>query len=116
MSSILTLLQPSSYNPMSSFTATSSEFLQDHSFFVQLPSASTVNGTSLSLQSRVTSLEAEVIQLREQLGKAKGVNDVMWETVVQKVIPHANGKEKKTASVGDDDEAESERKKKRGRV
>jgi pre-rRNA-processing protein IPI3 len=24
--------------------------------------------------------------LREQLGKAKGINDVMWETVVQKVM------------------------------
>lgn len=39
-----------------------------------------------SLQSKITELEAEVMQLREQLGKAKSVNDVMWETVVQKVL------------------------------
>jgi pre-rRNA-processing protein IPI3 len=103
-------------DPVASYTPTSSEFLQDHAFFVQSPSASTTaSGTSTSLQSRVTSLEAEVSQLREQLGKAKGVNDVMWETVVQKVI--ASGKEKKVAmAAGGDDEAESERTRKRGRV
>jgi pre-rRNA-processing protein IPI3 len=68
----------------------------------------------VSLQSRVTSLEAEVSQLREQLGKAKGVNDVMWETVVQKVI--ASGKEKKAVIAAGDDDDEAERTKKRGRV
>jgi hypothetical protein len=31
-------------------------------------------------------LEAEIQSLREQLGKAKEINDVMWETVVQKVM------------------------------
>lgn len=45
----------------------------------------------MSLQSRVTELESEVARLREQLGKAKGINDVMWETVVQRLI--AEGKE-----------------------
>lgn len=30
--------------------------------------------------------------MREQLGKAKGINDVMWETVVQRLV--AEGKEK----------------------
>ena len=71
----------------------------------------------MSLQSRVTSLEAEVSELREQLKKAKGVNDVMWETVVQKVIPLATGTEKKKGAAPDEeDEAESNRRKKRGRV
>ena len=70
----------------------------------------------MSLQSRVTFLEAEVSELREQLGKAKGVNDVMWETVVQKMIPLATGKEKKGAAPAGDDEAELERRRKRGRV
>ena len=70
----------------------------------------------MSLQSRITSLETEVSELREQLGKAKSVNDVMWETVVQKVIPLATGKEKKGTAPSGDDEAGSERKKKRGRV
>ncbi|OAX31546.1 hypothetical protein K503DRAFT_787771 [Rhizopogon vinicolor AM-OR11-026] len=36
--------------------------------------------------ARVTELEAEIQNLREQLGKAKGINDVMWEMVVQKVM------------------------------
>lgn len=67
----------------------------------------------MSLQSRVTSLEAEVFELREQLKKAKGINDVMWETVVQKVIPLATGTEKGAV---EEDEAESDRRKKRGRV
>jgi pre-rRNA-processing protein IPI3 len=72
--------------------------------------------TSVSLQARVTSLEEQVSALREQLGKAKGINDVMWETVVQKVIPLADGKEKKSVMVGREDEAESERRIKRARV
>ena len=38
------------------------------------------------LTSRVAELEAEVEQLREQLGKAKGVNDAIWQIVVQKVL------------------------------
>jgi pre-rRNA-processing protein IPI3 len=36
--------------------------------------------------ARVAELEAEIQSLRERLGKAKWVNDVMWETVVQKVM------------------------------
>lgn len=36
--------------------------------------------------SRVAELEAEVEQLKEQLGKAKGVNDAIWQVVVQKVL------------------------------
>ncbi|KAF7971945.1 hypothetical protein HWV62_19401 [Athelia sp. TMB] len=98
-----------SYDPMSS------EFLRDHAFFVQAPST-TAAGNAQSLQARVTSLESEVVHLREQLGKAKGVNDVMWETVVQKVIPLAQGKEKsQSTSINRPDDGDSERKKKRGR-
>lgn len=98
------------------YNITSLEFIRDHAFFVQTPSTTTTGGTSMSLQSRVTSLEAEVSELREQLKKAKGVNDIMWETVVQKVIPLATGTGKKDAPLDDEDEAESDRKKKRGRV
>lgn len=47
----------------------------------------------MSLQTRVTELESEVARLREQLDKAKGINDIMWETVVQRLV--AEGKEKK---------------------
>lgn len=38
------------------------------------------------MTSRVVELETEVAQLREQLGKAKGVNDAIWQVVVQKVL------------------------------
>lgn len=31
-------------------------------------------------------LEAEVMQLKEQLGKAKSVNDAMWDSVVQRLM------------------------------
>lgn len=58
------------------------EFQRDYAFFVQ-PSAI---ATSEASSARVAKLEAEVENLREQLGKAKGINDVMWETVVQKVM------------------------------
>ncbi|KII87196.1 hypothetical protein PLICRDRAFT_42847 [Plicaturopsis crispa FD-325 SS-3] len=83
------------------------ELIRDHSFFIQPEASST---TSASLQPRVSELEAEVARLREQLGKAKGVNDAMWENVVQKVI--SSGKEKKDKVVDDD----SERRRKRGRT
>ncbi|KAF5355330.1 hypothetical protein D9758_006052 [Tetrapyrgos nigripes] len=69
-----------------------SSFLRDHAYFTQyLSSSSSDTDTSTStstssLQSKITSLEAEVIQLREQLGQAKGINNAMWETVVQKVV------------------------------
>lgn len=39
-------------------------------------------------------LEAEVQKLRQQLGRAKGINDAMWETVVRKVIVEGKGKGK----------------------
>ncbi|KAG1772229.1 hypothetical protein EV702DRAFT_1246681 [Suillus placidus] len=58
------------------------EFQGDYAFFVQ-PNAI---GTSKASSARVAKLEAEVENLREQLGKAKGIDDVMWETVVQKVM------------------------------
>ncbi|KAG1746716.1 WD40-repeat-containing domain protein [Suillus paluster] len=58
------------------------EFQRDYAFFVQ-PNAM---GTSEASSARVAELEAEIENLREQLGKAKGINDVMWETVVQKVM------------------------------
>jgi pre-rRNA-processing protein IPI3 len=106
--------QTTAQNPITVHTPTSHEFLREHAFFVQPPSAAAEGSTSVSLESHVTSLEAEVSELREQLGKAKGVNDAMWETIVQKVIPLANGREK--GSTAGDDEAELERRRKRGRV
>lgn len=57
-----------------------SEFQRDLLSFVQPTEA------GAPLTSRVSELEAEVAQLKEQLGKAKGVNDAIWQIVVQKVL------------------------------
>ncbi|KAH9852141.1 WD40 repeat-like protein [Lenzites betulinus] len=73
------------------FSYSREELIKDHAFFVQ-PSAAGPEATGVSLQSRVSELESELTRLREQLGKAKGINDVMWETVVQRMI--AEGREK----------------------
>ncbi|KAI0057462.1 WD40 repeat-like protein [Artomyces pyxidatus] len=66
------------------------ELLRDYEFFVQ-PTPDRDAEPVEALQTRVGELEEEVMRLKGQLGRAKGVNDVMWETVVQKVI--AQGKE-----------------------
>ena len=68
------------------------DLIKDHTYFVK-PSGAGPEANGMSLQTRVTELESEVARLREQLGKAKGINDVMWETVVQRLV--AEGKEKK---------------------
>ncbi|KAJ7089699.1 WD40 repeat-like protein, partial [Mycena belliarum] len=87
---------------------TADALLRDHDFFVQ-PAVASAGQDAVSLQSRVNELETEVARLREQLGKAKGVNDVMWETVVQKVV--GQGKQKDAGA-----SAEDERRRKRGRT
>lgn len=66
--------------------------------------ASASGQDATSLQTKVTDLEAEVERLRAQLGKAKGVNDVMWETVVQRVI--GKGKDNQGPAVNGDSEGE----------
>ncbi|OJA17520.1 hypothetical protein AZE42_08242 [Rhizopogon vesiculosus] len=94
------------------------EFQRDYAFFVH-PAA---NCASEASGARVAELEAEIQSLREQLGKAKGINDVMWETVVQKVMAQekqtvvAEGRKGTTpaASTGepmDEDDVERPRKK-----
>ncbi|KAJ8582204.1 hypothetical protein M405DRAFT_831075 [Rhizopogon salebrosus TDB-379] len=72
------------------------QFQRDHAFLVQ-PGAI---GASETSSARVAELEAEIQSLREQLGKAKGIDDVMWETVVQKVM----AQERQKAGVEDDGE------------
>jgi hypothetical protein len=44
---------------------------------------------------RVTELEDEVARLKSQLARAKGINDVMWETLTQTAA--AQGKETRSA-------------------
>ncbi|KAJ7281918.1 WD40 repeat-like protein [Mycena rebaudengoi] len=84
--------------------------LRDHNFFVQ-PAVSG-GQDAVSLQSKVNELETEVVRLREQLAKAKGLNDTMWETVVQKVV--GQGKDKDAEKPGAT--SEDDRSRKRGRT
>jgi pre-rRNA-processing protein IPI3 len=48
----------------------------------------------------VAKLEAEVGLLKDQLGKAKDVNDMMWETVVQRVMVNAKEKDQERGESG----------------
>ena len=60
------------------------ELLRDYAFFVR-PDQATGPSEPIVAQ-KVTELEAEVAHLKAQLGKAKAVNDTMWENIVKKVI------------------------------
>lgn len=68
-----------------------------------------------SLKAKVTELESEVEKLREQLGKAKGVNDAMWDTVVQQLIHQVKEAEGDPRTRSEDSE-EPDRRRKRGRA
>jgi len=67
---------------------------------------------------RISDLEAEVGQLREQLGQAKGINNAMWETVVQKVVGQGKHSKDKKSMPDDSNESDEEngRRRKRGRT
>jgi pre-rRNA-processing protein IPI3 len=47
---------------------------------------STASADGAALQSRVSDLENEVSRLKDQLVKAKSLNDSMWESVVSTVM------------------------------
>lgn len=88
---VAVMLAPSRSKPPPAFFAYGmDELLRDHASFVQPAGAAQQGG--VPLQTRVAELESEVARLREQLGKAKSINDTMWEAVVQRVV--AEGKEK----------------------
>ncbi|CDO73260.1 hypothetical protein BN946_scf185008.g22 [Trametes cinnabarina] len=88
----VSLMLPHRSTPVGTFFSYSrEELIKDHAFFVQ-PSAAGPEAVGVSIQSRVNDLESEVTRLREQLDKAKSINDVMWETVVQRIV--SEGKER----------------------
>nr|VWO94653.1 Chaperone protein dnaJ 2 [Ganoderma boninense] len=92
----VSVLLPQIERSTTSFFAYSrEELIKDHTYFVK-PSAAGPEANGVSLQTRVAELESEVARLREQLGKAKGINDVMWESVVQRLV--SEDKEKKNES------------------
>jgi pre-rRNA-processing protein IPI3 len=97
------------------------EMLRDHAFFVHPASnGSTTSNTAQSLQTRITALETEVADLKDQLGRAKGVNDMMWETVVKRVVDAATAAkadhDEQTHMSVDEDSLEEQRSRKRGRT
>ncbi|KAI0255931.1 WD40 repeat-like protein [Lactifluus subvellereus] len=61
------------------------ELLRDWEFFTRpRPAADGTDALPAArADGRVTQLEDEVARLKTQLARAKGVNDVMWETLVQ---------------------------------
>ena len=61
------------------------ELLEDYAFFVRGRNAEP-EGPPPSTDARVEELEMEVVKLREQLGKAKAINDTMWQSVVHKLM------------------------------
>jgi pre-rRNA-processing protein IPI3 len=65
---------------------------------------------------RTSELEDEVARLKSQLARAKGINDVMWETLMQNVP--AQGKDMMAASepIPDSHEDTAGRARKRGRT
>ncbi|KAF8202202.1 WD40-repeat-containing domain protein [Pholiota molesta] len=92
---------------------TTEELMRDHAFFVQ-PMTTTKAGEAnpIALNSKVVELEAELEKLRDQLGKAKGVNDAMWDTVVQRLVTQV--KDQGLSTPKEDDSGERSRK--RGRA
>jgi pre-rRNA-processing protein IPI3 len=86
------------------------ELLRDWEFFVQPPpsrfghtAAATAGDendallTAGRLDGRTTELEDEVARLKTQLARAKGINDVMWETFMQNVEPQGKDHSKMPA-------------------
>jgi pre-rRNA-processing protein IPI3 len=70
------------------------ELLRDWEFFVKPRPATTMEHDAYSTprpDGRVTELEDEVARLKSQLARAKGINDVMWESLTQTAA--AQGKE-----------------------
>lgn len=82
------------------------ELLEDYAYFVHGRNADS-EGAPASTNTRVEELEVEVAKLKEQLGKAKAINDTMWQSVVHTLME--NGEQ---SSV----DGEQQQRRKRGRV
>ena len=54
--------------------------------------------------------------LRDQLSRAKDVNDAMWDTVVQQFVSQAKSKTSAAGSKVGEDGEDDQRRRKRGRI
>ena len=67
-----------------------SMFSLDHAYLTNClsPSNTVANApnNAIELQARIGTLEAEVSRLKNQLDKAQGINDSMWESIVKGVL------------------------------
>lgn len=89
------------------------ELLRDQAFFLRSKNTSDPSSNDASiLRTRITELENEIQQVKAQLGKAKGINDAMWDNVVQRIILNDEVSQS-NGEVGEDDH---ERKRKRGKT
>jgi len=61
------------------------ELLEDYTFFVYGRNVESED-VPPSTNARVQELEVEVTGLKEQLGKAKAINDTMWQSVVRELM------------------------------
>lgn len=86
------------------------ELLRDVTFFTQPSNAEMVQGKE-NLEVKADNLEAEVILLREQLAKAKAINDTMWDTLVQRTLDA-----EKSENITNDEDNEPNKTKKRGKA
>ncbi|KAM6497006.1 WD40 repeat-like protein [Amanita muscaria] len=90
---------------------TMDELLRDQSFFLQSKTTPGANiDDATTLKARTTELENEVEQLKTQLGRAKSINDAMWDNLVQRIVIN-----EKAGDV-DGGEGDDERKRKRSRT
>ncbi|KAG9099962.1 hypothetical protein FRC06_004673, partial [Ceratobasidium sp. 370] len=71
--------------------AEDAELLAGQAYFLGSNTHQSASAGQHIVNSRVAELEAEVARLRTDLGKAKGINDSMWEMVVNTILPKTNG-------------------------
>ncbi|KAK2463636.1 hypothetical protein APHAL10511_004387 [Amanita phalloides] len=82
------LMPPHVEQPLTKYTSyPNDELLSDHSYFLRSMDTSGAPGDdTMVLKARIADLENEIQQVKVQLGRAKGINDAMWDNVVQRII------------------------------
>ncbi|KAF8627827.1 hypothetical protein AX15_004248 [Amanita polypyramis BW_CC] len=107
----VSLMLPPAEQPLTKHpTYPADKLLRDQSFFIRSTNMSGASiDDSAALKTRVATLETEVQQLKAQLGRAKGINDAMWDNVVQRIV--LNGKTTQTREHVESEEDNEHRRK-----